>query len=54
MTYSVIAFAVVLLGMVFYLWFLNQKQRELTKSVEMLERLQRQTNVCRDIDEKAA
>jgi CcmD family protein len=54
MTYSVIGLAVVLLGVVFYLWFLSLKQRELTKSVEMLERLQQQTNACRATEAKAA
>jgi hypothetical protein len=42
MTISVSAFSVVLLGVVFYCWFLGIKQRGLSRSVEMLERIQEQ------------
>jgi CcmD family protein len=44
MAFSVSAFIAVILGVVFYCWFLSAQQRKLTRSVEMLERLQEQTH----------
>jgi hypothetical protein len=54
MAISVPAFIAVILGVVFYCWFLSVHQRRLTRSVEMLERLQVQTRFSRSSIEKAA
>jgi CcmD family protein len=54
MSYSIVAFAVVMLGIVAYCWFLGVMQSRLTKSVEMIERLQSQTNSHRVSKQRAA
>jgi len=54
MTISISAFMAVLLGVVAYCWFLSLKQRRLTRSVEMLERLQERTDSSHSINESAA
>jgi hypothetical protein len=54
MIFSIFAFLAVILGVVFYCWFLSAQQRKLTGSVEMLERLQEQTHPSRLSNERAA
>jgi hypothetical protein len=54
MAISIPAFAVILLGIVFYCWFLRTQQRRLIQSVEMLERLREQAVSTRISDERAA
>jgi CcmD family protein len=54
MSFSVSAFLAVILGVVFYCWFLNAQQRKLTRSVEMLERLQEQAHSSLLSNERAA
>ena len=54
MVVSVHAFSAVILGVVFYCWFLSARQRRLTRSVEMLERLQEQTHSSHISNERAA
>ena len=54
MIFSVLAFLAVILGVVFYCWFLSVQQRRLTRSVEMLERLQQQTHSSSISNERAA
>jgi hypothetical protein len=54
MIFSVPAFLAVILGVVFYCWFLSVQQRKLTRSVEMLERHQEQTHSSCLSNERAA
>jgi len=54
MSISICAFAVVLLGVIFYCWFLSAEQRRLTRSVEMLNRLQEQNASSQAPNERAA
>lgn len=54
MTISVTAFTVILIGVILYCWFLSAQQRGLTRSVEMLERIQGQSDFPRLPDERAA
>jgi hypothetical protein len=53
MLMSVPAFAVVLVGVIFYCWFLGVQQRRLSRSVEMLQRLRDQTDSTRLTNDKA-
>jgi CcmD family protein len=54
MLISIPAFAVVILGVVLYCWFLSAQQRRLTRAVEMLERLGEQTVSVHTSKERAA
>jgi hypothetical protein len=54
MAVSIPAFIVVILGVVFYCWYLNTQQRRLTRSVEMLELFQEQAHSSSLSKERAA
>jgi preprotein translocase subunit YajC len=54
MLISVSAFTVILLGVVFYCWFLRKQQRRLTGLVKMLEHFQKQTTSTNIPNKRAA